>query len=177
MLMLLQLLLLYNTSRSHYNLERSLIWTALCPGHGAFLWRCCHAFATGSMNYVCKKGSVRGQPYSLFIFFLILILEQHMYLKFWLCHDTITVKGARGKVWFDSLNIKYVSKRSCYTSAEAYLSHRNSKMTNALFNFLSDKYASGEASLDNFEAYLSFCESNNTSPRAPFTVINKVDNS
>jgi hypothetical protein len=110
-------------------------------------------------------------------FFLILILEQHMYLKFWLCHDTITVKGARGKVWFDSLNIKYVSKLSCYTSAEAYLSHRNSKMTNALFNFLSDKYASGEASLDNFEAYLSFCESNNTSPRAPFTVINKVDNS
>jgi hypothetical protein len=43
-------------------------------------------------------------------------------------------------------------------------------MTNALFNFLSDKYALGEASLDNFEAYLSFCESNDTLPRAPFTV-------
>jgi hypothetical protein len=39
-----------------------------------------------------------------------------------------------------------------------------------LFNFLSDKYASGEASLDNCEAYSSFCESNNTLPRAPFTV-------
>jgi hypothetical protein len=52
-----------------------------------------------------------------------------------------TVKGARGKVWFDSLNIKYASKLSCYASPEAYLSHLTSKMTNALFNFLSDKYA------------------------------------
>jgi hypothetical protein len=50
------------------------------------------------------------------------------------------------------------------------LSHLTTKMTNALFNFLSDKYTSGEASLDNFEAYLSFCESNDTLPRAPFTV-------
>jgi hypothetical protein len=50
------------------------------------------------------------------------------------------------------------------------LSHLTSKMTNALFSFLSDKYASGEASVDNFETYLSFCESNDTSPRAPFTV-------
>jgi hypothetical protein len=43
-------------------------------------------------------------------------------------------------------------------------------MTNALFNFLSAKYATGEASLDNFEAYLSFYASNDTLPRAPFTV-------
>jgi hypothetical protein len=50
------------------------------------------------------------------------------------------------------------------------LPNLTSKMKNALFNFLSDKYASGEASLDNFEAYLSFCESNDTLPRAPFTV-------
>jgi hypothetical protein len=35
---------------------------------------------------------------------------------------------------------------------------------------LSDKYDSGEASQDNCEAYLSFCESNDTLPRAPFTV-------
>jgi hypothetical protein len=50
------------------------------------------------------------------------------------------------------------------------LSHLTSKMTNALFNFLSDKYDSGEASQDNCEAYLSFSESNDTLPRAPFTV-------
>jgi hypothetical protein len=81
-----------------------------------------------------------------------------------------TVNGVRGKVWFDSLNIKYASKLSCYASSEAYLSHLTSKMTNALFNFLSDKYSPGEASVDNFEAYLSFCESNHTLPRAPFTV-------
>jgi hypothetical protein len=43
-------------------------------------------------------------------------------------------------------------------------------MTNTLFNFLSDKYDSGEASLDNCEAYLSFWESNDTLPRAPFTL-------
>jgi hypothetical protein len=34
-----------------------------------------------------------------------------------------TVKGARGKVWFDSLNIKYSSKLSSEASPEAYLSH------------------------------------------------------
>jgi hypothetical protein len=39
-------------------------------------------------------------------------------------------------------------------------------MTNALLKYVSG----GEASLDNFEAYLSFCESNDTLPRAPFTV-------
>jgi hypothetical protein len=33
-----------------------------------------------------------------------------------------------------------------------------------------DKYASGEASQDNFEAHLTFSESNDTLPRAPFTV-------
>jgi hypothetical protein len=36
---------------------------------------------------------------------------------------------------------------------------------------LSDKYASGEASQDDCEAYLSFCESNDTLPRTPFTVL------
>jgi hypothetical protein len=50
------------------------------------------------------------------------------------------------------------------------LSHLTSKITNTLFIFLSDKYASGEASLDSCEAYLSVCESNDTLPRAPFTV-------
>jgi hypothetical protein len=63
-----------------------------------------------------------------------------------------TVKGARGKVSFDSQNDKYASKLSCYASPEAYLSHLTSNMTNTLFNFLSDKYASGEASLDHCEA-------------------------
>jgi hypothetical protein len=67
-------------------------------------------------------------------------------------HDT--VKGTRGKVSFDSLNVKYGSKLSCYASSEAYLSHLTSKITNVLFIFLSDKYASGEASLDSCEAYL-----------------------
>jgi hypothetical protein len=77
---------------------------------------------------------------------------------------------ARGKVSFDSLTVKYASKLSCYASPEAYLSHLTSKITNTLFSFLSDKYASGEASLDSCEAYLSVCESNDTLPRAPFTV-------
>jgi hypothetical protein len=81
-------------------------------------------------------------------------------------------KGARGKVSFDSLNVKYASKLSCDASPEAYLSHLSPKMTNTLFNFLSDNCASGEASKDNCEAHLSFCESNDTSPRAPFTVWN-----
>jgi uncharacterized protein YfcZ (UPF0381/DUF406 family) len=36
---------------------------------------------------------------------------------------------------------------------------------------LSYKYASDAASQDNCEAYLSFCESNDTLPRDPFTVI------
>jgi hypothetical protein len=84
-----------------------------------------------------------------------------------------TVKGAQGKVSFDSLNVKYDSKLSCYASPEAYLSHLTSKITNALFIFLSDKYASGEASLESCEAYLSVCESNDALPRAPFTVNNK----
>jgi hypothetical protein len=39
-----------------------------------------------------------------------------------------------------------------------------------LFSFSSDKYASGEASLDSCQAYLTFRESNDTLPRAPFTV-------
>jgi hypothetical protein len=55
-----------------------------------------------------------------------------------------TVKGARGKISFDSLNVKYASKLSCYASPEAYLSHLTSKITNTLFIFLSDKYASGD---------------------------------
>jgi hypothetical protein len=71
-----------------------------------------------------------------------------------ICHIH-TVKGARGKVSFDSLNVKYASKLFCYASPEAYLSHLTSKITNALLVFLSDKYASGEASLDSCEAYLS----------------------
>jgi hypothetical protein len=65
-----------------------------------------------------------------------------------------TVKRARGQVSFDSLNVKYASKLSCYASPETYLSHITSKITDALFIFLSDKYDSGEASLDSCEAYL-----------------------
>jgi hypothetical protein len=67
--------------------------------------------------------------------------------------EYLTLKGARGKVSFDSLKAKYASKLSCYASLEAYLSHLTFKITNTLFNFLSDKYASREASLDNCEAY------------------------
>jgi hypothetical protein len=79
-----------------------------------------------------------------------------------------TEKKTRGEVSFDSLNVKYASKLSCYASPKEYLSHLISKMTNTLFDFLSDKYASGEASLDNFEAYWSFCRSNDTLLRAHF---------
>jgi hypothetical protein len=50
-----------------------------------------------------------------------------------------TVKEARGKVSFDSLNVKCTSKLSCCASLGAYLSHLISKMTNTLFNFLSYK--------------------------------------
>jgi hypothetical protein len=85
-----------------------------------------------------------------------------------------TVKGARGKVSFDSLNVKCASKLSCYASPQAYLSHLTSKITNTLLIFLSDKYASWEASLDSCEAYLSVCETNDTLPRAPFTVYSMV---
>jgi hypothetical protein len=74
--------------------------------------------------------------------------------NFLMIRPLFTVKGARGKVSFDSLKVKYASKLSCYVSLEAYLSHLTFKMTNTLFNFLSDKYASREASLDNCETYL-----------------------
>jgi hypothetical protein len=84
------------------------------------------------------------------------------------CPGLLTVKRARGEVSFDSLNVKYASKLSCYASPEAYLAHLISKMTNTLFDFLSDKYASEEASLDKCEAYLALCESNDTLPRAHF---------
>jgi hypothetical protein len=79
------------------------------------------------------------------------------------CHKNVcqisiyTVKGARGKVSFDSPNVKYASKVSCFASPEAYLSHLTYKITNTLFIFLSDKYASGEASLDsNHRQILAF---------------------
>jgi hypothetical protein len=52
----------------------------------------------------------------------------------------LTVKRARGKVSFDSQNVKCASKLSCYASPESYLSHLTSRTTNALFIFLSDKY-------------------------------------
>jgi hypothetical protein len=82
-----------------------------------------------------------------------------------------TVKGARGKVSFDSQNAKYAKQLSCDASLEVYLSHLIYQMTNAPHSYtLSYKYASDEASQDHCEAYLSFCESNDTLPRAPFTV-------
>jgi hypothetical protein len=87
-----------------------------------------------------------------------------------------TVKELRGKVSFDSQHDKYASQLSCDASPEAYifvtqgyyeahLSFGKRDVTNTVL-----KYASGEASQDNCEAYLSFCESNDTLPRALFTV-------
>jgi hypothetical protein len=46
-----------------------------------------------------------------------------------------TVKGARGKVSFDSQNDKYASQLSCEASPEASLSHVVYQMTNALHSY------------------------------------------
>jgi hypothetical protein len=56
-----------------------------------------------------------------------------------------TVKGARGKVSFDSQNDKYASKLSSDASPEAYLSLRKLKSAFAILEIRCDKYASGEA--------------------------------
>jgi hypothetical protein len=47
----------------------------------------------------------------------------------------VTVKGARGKVSFDSQNDKYASQLSCEASPKAYLSHLVYQMTNALHSY------------------------------------------
>jgi hypothetical protein len=54
-----------------------------------------------------------------------------------------TVKGARGKVSFDSQNDKYASKLSSDASPEAYLSLRKLKFV--ILEVRCDKYASGKA--------------------------------
>jgi hypothetical protein len=81
-----------------------------------------------------------------------------------------TVKGARGKVSFDSQTDKYASQLSSDASPEAYLSLRKMKSVFVVLELRCDKYASGEAFQDYFTAYLTFKESSDTLPRAPFTV-------
>jgi hypothetical protein len=56
-----------------------------------------------------------------------------------------TVKGARGKVSFDSLTDKYASQLSSDASPEAYLSLRKMKSVFVILEVRCDKYASGEA--------------------------------
>jgi hypothetical protein len=56
-----------------------------------------------------------------------------------------TVKGARGKVSFDSQTDKYASQLSNDASPEAYLSLRKMKSVFVVLEFRCDKYASGEA--------------------------------
>jgi hypothetical protein len=84
-----------------------------------------------------------------------------------------TVKGARGKVSFDSQTDKYASQQSSDASPEAYLSLRKSVFV--ILEVRCDKYASGEAEQDNFEAYMTFRELNDTLPRAPFTVLDRYE--
>jgi hypothetical protein len=59
--------------------------------------------------------------------------------------DPYTVKGARGKVSFDSQNDKYASELSSDASPEAYLSLRKLKSAFVILEVRCDKYASGEA--------------------------------
>jgi hypothetical protein len=59
--------------------------------------------------------------------------------------DGYTVKGARGKVSFDSQTDKYASKLSTDASPEAYLSLRKFKSAFVILAVRCDKYASGEA--------------------------------
>jgi hypothetical protein len=56
-----------------------------------------------------------------------------------------TVKGARGKVPFDSQRDKYASKLSSDASPEAYLSLRKLRSAFVILEVRCDKYASGEA--------------------------------
>jgi hypothetical protein len=56
-----------------------------------------------------------------------------------------TVKGARGKVSFDSQTDKYASQLSSDASPEAYLSLRKMKSAFVILEIRCDKYASGEA--------------------------------
>jgi hypothetical protein len=55
-----------------------------------------------------------------------------------------TVKGARGKVSFDSQTDKYASQLSNGASPEAYLSLRKMKSVFVVLEFRCDKYDSGE---------------------------------
>jgi hypothetical protein len=81
-----------------------------------------------------------------------------------------TVKGARGKVSFDSQNDKWASQYPVKLHLRRICHISFTKWQMRFTVTLNDKYASGEASQDNCEAYLSFCESNDTLPRVPFTV-------
>jgi hypothetical protein len=56
-----------------------------------------------------------------------------------------TVKGAQGKVSFDSQTDKYASQLSSDASPEAYLSLRKMKSVFVILEVRCDKYASGEA--------------------------------
>jgi hypothetical protein len=56
-----------------------------------------------------------------------------------------TVKGAKGKVSFDSQNDKYASKLSSDASPEAFLSLRKLKSAFVILEVRCYKYASGEA--------------------------------
>jgi hypothetical protein len=57
----------------------------------------------------------------------------------------ITVKGARGKLSFDSQTDKYASQLSTDAPPEAYLSRRKMKSVFVILELGCDKYASGEA--------------------------------
>jgi hypothetical protein len=56
-----------------------------------------------------------------------------------------TVKGARGKVSFDSQTDKYASQLSSDASPEAYLAFTKMKSVFVVLEVRCDKYASGEA--------------------------------
>jgi hypothetical protein len=59
--------------------------------------------------------------------------------------DYNTVKGARGKVLFDSQSDEHASQLSSDASPEAYLSLRKMKSIFVILKLRCDKYASGEA--------------------------------
>jgi hypothetical protein len=63
-----------------------------------------------------------------------------------ICDFTVcTVKGARGKVLFDSQTDEYASQLSRDASPEAYLSLRKLKSVFVILKLRCDKYASREA--------------------------------
>jgi hypothetical protein len=63
----------------------------------------------------------------------------------WQSADYRTVKGARGKVSFDSQNDKYASQLFSDASPEAYLLLRKLKSVFVILEIRCDKYAAGKA--------------------------------